>query len=87
MRVVILKLISGEELIATMEETAPMGAFQKVRAFILNKTGAELIPWVLTNPDAIIEFKPVALACEPIDAPIEIERQYIQATSSIQLMG
>ena len=81
--IVILKLISGDELIAKEESD---GTFSKVRVFQVSGQSAGLIPWLLLSPDQTnvkIEFGIMA----KIDAPLEIEKQYLSATSSIQLLS
>ena len=83
MSIKILKLISGEELLAKEESD---GAFSNVRVFQINGQNAGLIPWLLLSPDQTnvkIEFGIMA----KIDAPLEIEKQYLSSTSSIQLLS
>lgn len=81
--IVILKLISGDELIAKEESD---GTFSKVRVFQVSGQSAGLIPWLLLSPDQTnvkIEFGIMA----KINAPLEIEKSYLSATSSIQLLS
>lgn len=81
--IVILKLISGDELLASEESD---GTFSKIRVFQISGSNAGLIPWIMLDADAKnvkIEFGVMA----KIPAPSEIEKQYIQATSSIQLLS
>jgi hypothetical protein len=82
-KIVVLKLISGEELLAKEESD---GTYSKVRVFQINGQSAGLIPWLLLSPDQTnvdITFGVMA----KINAPLEIEKQYLSATSSIQLLS
>ena len=85
-KVVIIKMVNGEELIATDASFAcPNTVFEKIRVFHLTQQGAGLIPWIMCAPDAKVEIKNGIAAI--LDAPADIEKQYLQATSSIQLLG
>ncbi len=85
--VVILKLISGEELIATKNDSE----YSRIRVFQMNydQTGnvrAGLVPYIIVAPDAVIkDFNKNAIVAE-IDAPLEVEKSYREATSGISLM-
>ena len=83
-KVAIIKMINGEELIATHNDIADT-VFEKIRVFHLTQQGAGLIPWIMCAPDAKVEIKNGIAAI--LDAPADIEKQYLQATSSIQLLG
>ncbi len=76
----IIKMQNGDELLA--KETSP-GKFAKVRAFHLNQNGhGGLIPWMMLSPDAEVEINGVASI---VDAPLEIEKTYIQSTTELIL--
>ena len=83
MEVKIIKFISGEEVIAKFED----GKFKKLRMFQLTNDGnAGLVPWLVLAPDAEIELDAVKyVTC--IDAPMDVEKQYLKAVSNIQLLG
>jgi len=90
-KIVIIKMVNGEELIAT-ESPLPEAAwkgdrirFEKIRVFRVTQQGAGLIPWIMCAPDERVEIKDGIAAI--LDAPAEIEKQYLQVTSSIQLLG
>ena len=84
-KVVIIKTLAGEELLATENETLSGVTYSKVRMFQYGDGNAGLIPWMLTSPDSEIKFAANALACQPVEAPLDIERSYMKATSSILL--
>ena len=82
--IVILKMLDGSELIATKNIT---GSYSKVRVFHFGANGqAGLAPWVLLAPDADLDISSNGIVAE-IPAPQDIETKYLQATSSIQLLG
>lgn len=83
-KVVVLKMIDGSELLATENEDS-IGAikYSKVRVFHLTQQGAGLIPWIMCSPDAEVKFD-VGIVTK-IDAPLDIEKQYLSATSGLLL--
>jgi hypothetical protein len=72
MEVKVLKLLSGK--------------YSKVRVFQMTQQGAGLAPWMLLAPDSELEINPDAIVAS-ISAASDVEKQYLQATSGIQLMS
>ena len=83
-RIVVLKTIGGEELIGTLHND---GRYSKVMVFQITQQGATLFPWNLMVADGKIIIKENAMAIEPFDAPMDMQEQYLKATSSIQLLS
>lgn len=80
--VVVLKMVDGSELLATFD-----GEFyEKIRIFHLTQQGAGLVPWIMCSPDAKIRIRDESIVAF-VDAPAEIEKQYLAATSNIQLLS
>jgi hypothetical protein len=93
MRIVVLKLITGEEVIAKQsdEKCQDGHIFIKPRTFqiVQDQTGnvrAGLIPWIMSDPDAEVLIKDSAIIAM-IDATKQIEDSYLQQTSSLDLSG
>lgn len=85
-KVVVLKMSDGSELIATQgADSIGVTTYSKVRVFHLTQQGAGLIPWIMCAPDAEVEIIDGIVVM--IAAPLEIEKQYLAATSSIQLLS
>lgn len=78
-RVVVLKMIDGSELLAT--EDGPL--YSKIRVFHITQQGAGLVPWIMCAPDAKVEIHTGIVV--KVSAPLEIEKQYISATSGLLL--
>ena len=84
-KTVILKLISGEEVLATKK----FNSYSKLRVvqFISDGKGGSqpaLAPFITLAPDAVIDVNMSLVLCE-IDCPSEVERSYLSATSGIQI--
>lgn len=84
-RIVILKTLAGEELLATETESLSGNTYSKIRIFQVTQQGASLVPWMLLNPDAEVTLNAAALVCEPVNVSLDIEKQYRQATTGIAL--
>lgn len=83
-KVVVLKMSDGSELIATQRaDSIGVTYYSKVRVFHLTQQGAGLIPWIMCAPDAEVEILDGIVAM--IVAPLEIEKQYLSATSGLLL--
>ena len=80
-----MKLISGEELVA---REVGDGKFDRPRVFQVTQTergmGAALVPYFISDPDAVIEIN-VSCVVSTIDAPAQLEKAYLQQTSSLDL--
>lgn len=94
MKIVLLKLITGEEIIARRMPTSISGKdeFEKPRVLALTpigpgQVGASLMPWVVGNPDGkfIIDEKHIITQCD--DIPKNLEDTYLQNTSGIQILN
>ena len=95
-KVVILKLTTGEEVIAKEEwnmKSSTVGevrSFFKPRVFHMMRTPegiqGSFIPWLLTAPDADVEILDSFIVTK-IDAPTDIEKAYLKNTSSIELLS
>ncbi len=90
MTVKIFKLVTGEEVIANEESSGcDHIALGKPRVLHLVSTEqgqqAGLAPWIITAPDASIKIRPDAVIGE-LSCPADVEKAYMQQTSSIQLV-
>lgn len=84
-KIVILKMTNGSELIATTDNAATQHShYHKIREFHVTQQGAALVPWIMCAPDVEVEILEGIAAI--INAPVDIEKQYLSVTSSIQLM-
>ena len=90
-KVVAVKLITGEEIIATLKETLDPANYTFERARILNlgrdangNMGYGLMPWIHSNMDGSITVsrEHVIAMIQPVK---QIEDGYMQETSGIQL--
>jgi hypothetical protein len=86
MSVVIIKLLGGEEVIATRIADV----YCKARSFNVQQDQSGqprvgLVPFIMTAPDAQLRLNQ-ALVLAEISAPADIEKSYLQATSGIQLL-
>lgn len=86
MQVMILKMHSGEELIANLSGNT----YSKIRVFHVaedmnGNARAGLMPWILSAPDASLEINENHISAQ-FEAPAEIERAYLEATTSIALV-
>jgi hypothetical protein len=90
--IVIFKLVSGEEIIATVDGTSTTQntvTVSKARAMAVVQTGPQtyglqLIPFLKGAPDEEFELSVTAIMGR-LDAPMDIERSYISQTSSIEI--
>ena len=83
--IVILKLLSGEELLAKKESE---GFYDKPRMLHMVQTQdgvrAGLVPWLLSNPDAEVKISQHAIVAELV-CPSDLESSYLQQTSRLDL--
>lgn len=81
-------MMNGDELLATRcsGEITDGTLYSKIRVFHLTNQGAGLIPWILCSPDAEVQILNESIVAM-IDAPADIEKQYLTATSNIQLLS
>jgi hypothetical protein len=90
--VTIFKLVSGEEIIATVDDTRVTPttiSVSKARSMAVVQTGPQtyglqLIPFLKGAPDEDFELS-VSAIMGRLDAPSDIERSYISQTSSIEI--
>lgn len=94
MKVLVLKLISGDEVLAEKSDKDVEGAVCVNRPRIMhleptpNGMKATLIPYVLSDADGKnIEVRLNALACNPIEASSDITKSYTQAVSGLTLIN
>lgn len=95
MEVVILKMLNGEEVIARKEiSQLGMGGsvtkYSKARVIQVmqgqeGKPQATLAPYITLSPDAEFTINSDTIVAE-VTCPTEVEKSYMQATSSIALM-
>lgn len=88
-KVCVLKLTSGDELVARTEVADGFYVISDPRVFqvIQTETGgvsAGLVPWILSSPDATCELGVQHVMCK-IDAPLKLEQVYLQQTSRLDL--
>lgn len=80
--IVILKLLSGEELIAKRNGDT----YSTIRSFTFDKSGnAGLVPFFITMPDVSLPLNQGLILAEH-PAPAEVEKSYRAAVSGIQLV-
>jgi hypothetical protein len=78
-KIVVLKSITGDEIIAT--KVGNENVYEKVRVFrIMPDSQAGLIPFIMVAPDATISIN-MALILTEIPAPQNIEKAYLEATT------
>lgn len=85
--VITLKLTSGEELVAKLEdETSTHYVLDRTRVVGMGQKGPGLMPYLFTvNPNATIRLAKIATTVvEPSDP--EFAKQYLELTSSIALV-
>lgn len=86
--IVVLKLITGEEVIAkeVMHELGMMYHQPRVIQMVQTRTGVQagLVPWILSAPDAEVEINhsQIIARAEPTG---DVEDSYLQQTSKIDL--
>lgn len=91
MRIVVLKLVTGEEVIAKQDPEKFNGGymFNKPRTFsvVQDNTGnvrAGLIPWIMSDPDSDVLISDMHIVAM-IDAPKSIVDSYLKQTTGIDL--
>lgn len=84
----VMKLVSGEEVIAKVEESLQGVKYSKPRVFHVMQTdrgvSAALMPYIMAAPDETVEIRDSAII-SMVDAPKQLEDSYLQQTSGIQL--
>lgn len=88
MNIIILKLISGEEVITELIETNPnLVVAARPRVLTFSPNGAGLVPYIMSDPDnRNVSIDRKAIVAELV-APKEISDAYLKAVTNIQLMG
>lgn len=90
MTIEIFKLVTGEELIAKVDDNSMCEMFTlsqpRVMQVMQTERGmsAALVPWLLTNPDADVIIKGVHIIARA-KCPDDVERSYLQQTSKLDL--
>lgn len=90
MTIVVLKLVSGEEIIAkdlgVGENYEPKFASPRVLQMVQTGQGVQagLVPWVLSNPDADVEILTGAIVAKTTPTS-DVEDAYIRQTSKLDL--
>lgn len=87
------KLVSGEEVLAKVTETLDDGGFviTDARTLIPFKNGNgqidfEVIPFMLSDADAIITLKPMHILGVNSNVPDRLRIPYINGTSNVQIL-
>lgn len=84
----VVKLFSGEEVIARVEETLSGNKYASPRVIQMMQTqqgmGAGLVPFIMSAPDETITINPNAIVVE-LNASKQIEDAYLQQTSKLDL--
>lgn len=97
MNIIVLKLVTGEELIAEKTNqsmnifgTDTNNNFKLKRTRVLqmmqtqNGVGFGLVPWLMSAPDSEVDINSNhVISC--INAPSDIEKAYLQQVSGLQL--
>lgn len=87
MQVVILKLVTGEEVIGRLEEGIRF-QLDRPRVFQMYQTQsgvqAGLVPWLLSAPEEKVFIDEKHIIAR-LDAPTDIEQAYLQQTSGLQI--
>ena len=90
MKISVLKLISGEELIAREVESLSGVSYSKPRVIQMMQTQqgmqAGLVPFILSAPDDEININPNTIVCK-VTANKQIEDAYLSQTSGLDLSG
>ncbi len=93
-KIVLFKLINGEELIGkVVEEDDNTYTLAKPRVMMVQPAGngqmqVGMIPWLVGTPDGDCKVYKDKIAGEPAgDLPKQLEDGYLQQTSNIQLAG
>jgi len=91
MEIALMKLVSGEEVIAKVtENTENTLTIKNARVLIMQPTGPGqvglvMVPWMATVPDDEIPLRKVDIMHRATNVPKELEDGYLQQTSGIQL--
>jgi hypothetical protein len=91
MDIKVIKLVSGEELIASVNENlSGQISYVKPRVFVMqhNQSGqvqAALVPYIMSAPDETIEINASAIVSIVSSVSKQLEDAYLQHTSSIDL--
>lgn len=85
--IVVMKLVTGEELIVT-KNTLNVRSYSKPRVIQIMQTQqgmqAALVPWFISNPDAEFNMDDDKIMAA-IEAPKEVADMYLAQTSGIDL--
>lgn len=90
----VLKLVSGEEVIGRWELDPSVSPrrhkMSKVRQVVMQPVGPQqvgiaLIPWLAADQDGEVRIREDNLLCDPILAPENLEKEYLQQTTGIAL--
>ena len=91
MKITVLKLSNGDEIIGNRFGDGDTFKMEKVRSIVMMQThsgepAGGLMPWAISNPDGDVEIDAahVVAVIEPID---DIKRAYQNQTGKIQLLG
>jgi hypothetical protein len=86
--IVVIKLVSGEEVIAREVGEVFGMVYEKPRVFQMMQTqqgmGAALVPYIMSAPDETVSIAIGAIVTK-IEAPLQIETAYLQQTSGLDL--
>jgi hypothetical protein len=86
--IVVMKLSTGEEVIARVEESLEGNRYVKPRIFHMMQTergaSAALIPYIMSAPDETVTIKDSAII-SVVTASKQLEDAYLQQTSGIDL--
>lgn len=86
----LFKLISGEEIIARVNGESDW-CYDLEKPFMVHMVqqrdgvGVGLVPWIAGNLDVVVQLKPSALAACPMEPHAQLEKQYLEQTSGIQI--
>ena len=97
MKVIALKMITGEDVVARLESTKFVGEFRETDAYVIDKPfvlhvqhtpqgmAMGLAPWTLANPGMSSLTVPASSVLVMYDVDAGVEQQYLQQTSGIDL--
>lgn len=91
MSIVLMKLCSGEEIIADEVYGELSAKYKRPRVLQVmqqqnGQMGAALVPWMIADQDGTFPIDAIHIITK-VDAPSEIEKVYLQQTSGIALTG
>ena len=90
----VLKLKSTEEVVGRYELVTGFKdqahKLTKARQIVMQpmgqgQIGIAMLPWLASNQDGEVVIRDNHLACEPMDAPEQLEKEYLQQTTGIAL--